>query len=409
MIQQNDFSYQSTDLQYGLSMEGSGRSSTAQKIFPDDMTGKSVLDVGCRFGYFCFEALRRGADRVVGIDVHPESLRKARMVADSLGVKPDFELIDIEADPIDGAYDYVLCLNVLHHMKNPIAALDKLISVTRERLVLEVAGLGQHDRKKVGVSRIEAFLLNRAPSILVSRNRTDDPYGDQKFFITSSALEHLLIYQRSMFARVDTFLSDRKNRFISIAHKRRIGRLIVVAGPTSSGKSTLIKKLVNSEAPEVAQRLGIDGGGGWSTISANRLITLTEPSVDQLIFHYDFLRPHLRGAKVHKRDESLDLLDTAEHVTFLTIWCPPEVLRKQLEQSELAPKKKLGIFYGSNRHLKIHEEYKDPAKVCGHYRNWFEYTRSKPGEHIIVSFEDGVRFYSVEGWEDLAREHEDKD
>src|SRR5918996_3048888 len=99
MLQENDFSYQNIELPYGLSTGGHDRSSTAKKIFPDDMTGKSVLDVGAKFGYFCFEALKRGAARVVGIDVDPGTVRKARMLADCLGVRVAFELLDIETDP----------------------------------------------------------------------------------------------------------------------------------------------------------------------------------------------------------------------------------------------------------------------------------------------------------------------
>src|SRR5690349_24757747 len=35
---------------------------------PADLSGKSVLDVGCNAGFYSIEMKRRGAERVVGID-----------------------------------------------------------------------------------------------------------------------------------------------------------------------------------------------------------------------------------------------------------------------------------------------------------------------------------------------------
>ena len=35
---------------------------------PADMTGKSVLDIGCNGGFYSLEMKRRGASRVLGID-----------------------------------------------------------------------------------------------------------------------------------------------------------------------------------------------------------------------------------------------------------------------------------------------------------------------------------------------------
>ncbi len=42
-------------------------------ILPEDLTGKSVLDIGCNAGFYAMELKRRGADRVVGTDSDPIS------------------------------------------------------------------------------------------------------------------------------------------------------------------------------------------------------------------------------------------------------------------------------------------------------------------------------------------------
>lgn len=220
MLEADDFSYQKIELPHGLSTSGRhDRSSTAQRIFPDDLSGKSVLDVGCRLGYFCFEALKRGAERVVGVDVDPESVRKARLLADCLGFEARFEQADIEREPIHEAFDYVLGLNLLHHLANPIGTLAQLASIARERLVLEVAALRRSDRSKAGVSRVFGRLLERLPVIVVSPIAGDDP-DSQKFFVTAAALDNLLRHPRHGFARVERVSSRHKGRYIAIADKR---------------------------------------------------------------------------------------------------------------------------------------------------------------------------------------------
>ncbi len=48
---------------------------------PADLTGKSVLDIGCNGGFYSIEMKKRGADRVVGIDSDEDYLKQARFAA----------------------------------------------------------------------------------------------------------------------------------------------------------------------------------------------------------------------------------------------------------------------------------------------------------------------------------------
>src|SRR3954452_4247682 len=57
---------------------------------PQDLTGRTVLDIGCNAGFYAIEMKRRGAARVVGIDSDPLYLAQARLAAEVTGC--DIEL-----------------------------------------------------------------------------------------------------------------------------------------------------------------------------------------------------------------------------------------------------------------------------------------------------------------------------
>src|SRR6478735_1392616 len=57
---------------------------------PADLTGRTVLDIGCNAGFYSIEMKKRGAERVVGVDSDPRYLAQARLAAELLEL--DIEL-----------------------------------------------------------------------------------------------------------------------------------------------------------------------------------------------------------------------------------------------------------------------------------------------------------------------------
>jgi SAM-dependent methyltransferase len=394
LVEEADPGYQRIELPYGLSIPGTDRSATAARIFPPDLAGKTVLDVGSRNGYFCFEALRRGAAEALGVDHDARSVADAARVADCLGLPARFRVADVERDTLDGPFDYVLALNLLHHLRDPVGALDRLMAVTRERLVLEVAAIGPHDRRKLGLSRVAAALLARHPVLYVA----GPLQSDQRFFITAPALRNLVQARRGRFPRVDVVPSPHKGRYIAIAHRRWIGRVLVVAGPTAAGKSTLIGRLCAGALPELAARVALGDPAGWTVIADRAMLrTFAASHVDRLLLHYDFVRP-LSKETPHDRDPTLDLLGCADEIALLTVWTHPARLRRQMEASELRQVRQ-GTFTGSKRHLRIWKMYQDPDRVVGLYRRWFAFCATLPAAHLVVSLGDPPRCYPAGEWE----------
>lgn len=100
---------------------------------PRDLRGKRALDIGCSDGYFAFELERRGAD-VVAIDFVPETYSGFATARKILGSRVDYRMDNVyNLTPESyGAFDVVLFLGVLYHLRKPLAALDAIRSVTRE-------------------------------------------------------------------------------------------------------------------------------------------------------------------------------------------------------------------------------------------------------------------------------------
>jgi tRNA (mo5U34)-methyltransferase len=108
---------------------------------PEDVSGLSVLDVGCNAGFYAVELKRRGAARVVGVDSQRSLVRQAEFVRDVLGLDIEYARASVyDLDPrASGQFDVVLALGLIYHCKHLVLALERLFAVTRELLVLETA------------------------------------------------------------------------------------------------------------------------------------------------------------------------------------------------------------------------------------------------------------------------------
>ena len=93
---------------------------------PTDLTGKTVLDIGCNAGFYSIEMKRRGAIRVLGIDSDDRYLAQARFVADALGFD-GIEFRNLSVYDVGGLgerFDLVIFMGVLYHLRHPLLALD---------------------------------------------------------------------------------------------------------------------------------------------------------------------------------------------------------------------------------------------------------------------------------------------
>jgi tRNA (mo5U34)-methyltransferase len=108
-----------------------------EHILPADLSGKSVLDIGCNAGFYSFEMKRRGASRVLGIDHDQRYLDQARFAAEVLGVDVEFRLGEVwDVAALGERFDLVIFMGVLYHLRHPLLALDLIREHVADDLLL---------------------------------------------------------------------------------------------------------------------------------------------------------------------------------------------------------------------------------------------------------------------------------
>ncbi|MCS6852793.1 MAG: class I SAM-dependent methyltransferase [Gemmataceae bacterium] len=130
---------------------------------PEDLSGKTVLDVGPAHGFFAFEFEKRGAARVVTAELPAWSEHDG-----SPDLKTEFKVQNVDVANLSylhgalefairarqsrverrfcnvydlnphfiGAFDLVFCGSLLIHLTDPLRALYAIRSVTRERAII---------------------------------------------------------------------------------------------------------------------------------------------------------------------------------------------------------------------------------------------------------------------------------
>ncbi|GGF75995.1 methyltransferase, TIGR04290 family protein [Paracoccus acridae] len=95
-------------------------------LLPADLTGKTVLDIGCNAGFYSFEMRRRGAARVLGIDTDARYLAQARFAAEVLDMDGvEFRQMGVyDVAALGERFDLVIFMGVLYHLRHPLLALD---------------------------------------------------------------------------------------------------------------------------------------------------------------------------------------------------------------------------------------------------------------------------------------------
>jgi tRNA (mo5U34)-methyltransferase len=166
--------YHTIELRPGLTTRGyfDHRAVADRFGLPQSLAGKTALDIGTADGFWAFEMERRGADRVVAIDLPklgacdllpriraewseahlenrgwPQRFATAHRMRGSRVEYRYCSVYDLSPETV-GTFDVVLCGSLLLHLFNPLQALINIRSVTREMAVIETAAIDQDVEKE---------------------------------------------------------------------------------------------------------------------------------------------------------------------------------------------------------------------------------------------------------------------
>jgi tRNA (mo5U34)-methyltransferase len=118
---------------------------------PADLSGKSVLDIGCNGGFYSIEMKRRGARRVVGIDHDADYLAQARFAAEVLALDIEFRQLSVfDVALVGERFDVVIFMGVLYHLRHPLLALDLIRAhVAGDILIFQSMQRGSKDIREI--------------------------------------------------------------------------------------------------------------------------------------------------------------------------------------------------------------------------------------------------------------------
>jgi tRNA (mo5U34)-methyltransferase len=106
---------------------------------PEDLSGKTVLDIGCNAGFYSQQMKRRGASRVLAIDDNEHYLEQARFAAEVNQLDIEFRRLSVyELAKLGESFDVVLYMGVLYHLRYPLLSLDLIRqTVARDLIVVQ--------------------------------------------------------------------------------------------------------------------------------------------------------------------------------------------------------------------------------------------------------------------------------
>lgn len=181
---------------------------------------------------------------------------------------------------------------------------------------------------------------------------------------------------------------------ISIGNKLHI---LLVAGPSAAGKSTLIDNLIQGRLSDEYCALLPPDLESWPCIEANDVLKRSDSTDviealrsdrDGIILHYDTFFIQRMGLEDYRQDPVLDLLLASQKLTIICIEPDPDELRSQFEvrHREHMGKKSVGSRLWARlgrmplKRLKYRVlgrgmpetglMYRDPGKIETCYRNW---------------------------------------
>lgn len=178
-------------------------------------------------------------------------------------------------------------------------------------------------------------------------------------------------------------------------------RVIIMAGPSCVGKTTIMGRLERRQCRELALALGLTEPQNWAFCNARRL----PPSgVDgaaprRLVLHYDISRPRReRSIESFERDPALASAVAAPNLCICSVWGTAELLRERaslkfaahLRVDAKSLRTPVTWCVRTIRLRALRRRYRDACFVREQFEGWFAFVQTLPNvnQHVVVDARD---------------------
>jgi cyclopropane fatty-acyl-phospholipid synthase-like methyltransferase len=109
----------------------------------EPIQNRTFLDVGCGNGLYSIELAKRGAAKVVGIDISEVMVDLCRQTTSAEGLEDrcTFEHTDLLQYVSDSIFDVTFGIGLFDYIRNPLPVLTKMRQLTGEKAILSLPRL----------------------------------------------------------------------------------------------------------------------------------------------------------------------------------------------------------------------------------------------------------------------------
>jgi hypothetical protein len=113
--------------------------------------------------------------------------------------------------------------------------------------------------------------------------------------------------------------------------RRRFAHVVVMAGASCSGKTTLTARLLKGELPALAGALDLAPQAPYHVLHGRDWEGVEAAAEEHVLVQYDLTAETPFASEGAVSERALDLLNHARHLTLLTVWERPDELKRRLE------------------------------------------------------------------------------
>jgi hypothetical protein len=176
------------------------------------------------------------------------------------------------------------------------------------------------------------------------------------------------------------------------ARRRSIRNLIAVAGPTSAGKSTFVRRLLADNT--LREKLSLPAGN-WIVVKGKDVASLPAGQLQNVLVEFDLLSVSRAEVQSCERNPSFHILQTAENALALTVIPPAGRLNEQMRDKEIKRLYRKACVPMTRALLALYQGTGGQEPIRALYKTWIDYAlrngiRREQQRLVVNTFHDYV-------------------